>query len=172
MRTPDQLTPVAKSLGLDAQFRRVGPHRHAAILQRIIETRTTLGPSAIDALWWWESLRDPWTYVVPPDPIALLQALIPADEPLWFVAETRGGGQKRHGNFWLYESTVAAICAVLRETHAFEYYLVSRTMDWLICENHHDCLCVSGAVMVQRLSHVAETLKVRVARETDVPASA
>lgn len=84
-----------------------------------------------------------------PDPVKTLEQLIPASESVWFIAEARG--KKHVGNFWLYEGEVSAICAVLRECPAFEYYVVEKKMRWLVCENHHNVLIASGEPMASSL---------------------
>jgi hypothetical protein len=129
-------TETAKSLGLDAQFKLVGPHRYQGVLERIILRRTFLDKSAVSALWWWEALREPVTFFQPTDPLTVLRELVRSDEPVWFVAEANSS-TKKSGNFWLYESFIEPICAVLQQMPALEYYVVSRKCDWLICENHH-----------------------------------
>lgn len=105
MGTRELLTETAKSLGLNAQFKLVGPHRYQGVLERIILSRTLLDKSATSALWWWEALREPVTHFQPADPLAVLRQLIRPDEPLWFVAEA-DSSTKRSGNFWLYESFI------------------------------------------------------------------
>lgn len=150
MGTRELLTDAAKSLGLEAQIKLMEPHRYQAILERIIAARTLLHRSATSALWWWEALREPVAFAQPKDPVVTLNSLVPVNVPVWFVAEAKGS--KEHGNFWLYESTIEPICAVLRQVHAFEYYVVSKKFDWLICENHHGHLIASGEEMTSKLA--------------------
>jgi hypothetical protein len=152
MGTREQLTQVAKAIGVESQLRLVEPHRYQAILERIILGRTKLDRSAVSALWWWEALREPVAYVERPDPLETLRALISPDEPVWFVAED--GSSKKQGNFWLYESTIEPICAVLREMPLFEYYVVSKKLEWLVCENHHGYVIASGEPMVSKLERM------------------
>jgi hypothetical protein len=56
------------------------------------------------------------------------------------------------GNFWLYESRINPVCAVLSECPAFEYYILPRKMDWLLCENHHNLIIGSGEAIVSKLA--------------------
>jgi nitrite reductase/ring-hydroxylating ferredoxin subunit len=147
--TRDWITTASKALGLESALRLVEPHRFQAILERIIAERTTLDRDAISALWWWESLREPFSYLQPADPIACIESLLQGDESVWFVAED---GSKKTGNFWLYEGTVTAICAVLRECPHFDYYFVAKKMDWLVCENHHAFVIASGEPVASALS--------------------
>jgi hypothetical protein len=73
---------------------------------------------------------------------------------VWFVAEARSPS-KKNGNFWLYESTMETIAPVLQRVQPFEYYVVSKKFEWLVCENHHGQLIASGEPMASRLAKVA-----------------
>lgn len=150
MGTRDWITTACKRLGLEESVRLVEPHRYRGILERIIAERTHLSKDAVSALWWWEALREPVSYRHVPDPLATLALLVPQGEHVWFVAEESGA--KDQGNFWLYEGTIASICSVLRECPAFEYYIVARKMDWLLCENHHGQVIASGQPVAAALS--------------------
>jgi hypothetical protein len=152
MGTRERLTEVAKAVGVESQLRLVEPHRYQAILGRIILCRTTLDKSAVSALWWWEALREPVAYIKPADPVATLKALVSPGEPVWFVAED--GSSKKQGNFWLYETTIEPVCAVLQEMPLFEYYVVSKKLEWLICENHHGHVIASGEAMTSKLERM------------------
>lgn len=154
METRELLTETARSLGLDAQLKLVEPHRYQGILERIILSRTLLDKGAVSALWWWEALREPVAAFQPADPLAVLRELVRPGEPVWFVAEANSS-TKRSGNFWLYESFIEPICAVLQRMPALEYYVVARKCEWLICENHHGCLVASGEPMAARLAKAA-----------------
>src|SRR5437764_6211066 len=150
MGTRELLTEAVKSLELEARLKLVEPHRYQRIFERIIACRTTLDKSATSALWWWESLREPVAYVQPTDPVAMLKGLVPQSEPVWFVVEANSS--KKLGNFWLYESTIEPICAVLQELPPLEYYIVGKKCEWLLCENHHNHLIASGEPMATRLA--------------------
>jgi len=150
--TRDWIATAVKKLELSSQVALVKPHRFQSILERIVDQRTLLGSDAISASWWWEALREPAYCTIPTDPVRTLKSLIRANEPVWFVAEA--SGEKQIGNFWLYETTIEPLCAVLAECPHFEYYVVGKKMDWLICENHHGVLMANGDEMATRLSEV------------------
>lgn len=154
MGTREHITEAAKALGLESRLSLVAPNRYQGILERIIAARTLLHKSATSALWWWEALREPVAFTQPADSVEALKRLVTPNESVWFVVEA--GGPKKSGNFWLYESTIEVICAVLREIPACEYYVVSRKLDWLLCENHHDVLIASGAEMVARMEALTQ----------------
>ena len=142
MGTREFITEAAKSLGITENLKLIEPHRYQGILERIIAARTSLNKDATSAMWWWESLLDPVSYMQPGDSVSALESLVPRGEAVWLVAEACGS--KKNGNFWLYEATIEAVCSVLRETPPFEFYVVSKKMHWLICENHHGQLIASG----------------------------
>ena len=148
----DSLTGAAKLLGVQSQFNLVAPHRFQDILEGIISSRTTLGKEATSALWWWESLREPVASVKPLNAVEILKDLFHTNESVWFVAEDRG--QKKLGNFWLYDTNVSTVCALLNEMPAFEYYVVAKKFDWLVCENHHGYLIASGEPMATRIKRL------------------
>ena len=150
MGTRQWITAASKKLNLEPHLRLVEPHRFRAILERIVAERTNLSSDGISALWWWEALKQPVAHSTPAEPISFIQGLLPNQESVWFVAEE--AADKKVGNFWLYEGTVSAVCAVLRECPAFEYYLVAKKMGWLICENHHGQVIASGEPLAAALS--------------------
>jgi hypothetical protein len=149
MGTRQWITEAARNLGNENGIRLVEPHRFKSIIEKIVTERTRLSAGAIDRLWWWEALKEPVASKAPPDPITFIQGILPADAAIWFVAEA--GGQKRIGNFWLYEGTPSVVCAVLRDCPPFEYYIVDKKMRWLVCENHHGYVIGSGEPIVQAL---------------------
>jgi hypothetical protein len=148
------ITQTVQKLGLQSSFELVQPHRYRSILERIIASRTLLSKAAITAPWLWEALRPPVAVASPVEPLATLRSLLPAGEHLWFVAEDADSHQKREGNFWLFETTTEAICSVLPELPHFEYYIVSKKCEWLVCENHHGLLIASGEPMASMVSQL------------------
>lgn len=74
-----------------------------------------------------------------------LEALINQDEIVWFIASD--GLAK----FWVYESNIGSIHKVLANMYGFEYYIVSKKYEWLLCENHDRSLIGTGAKMIERL---------------------
>ena len=67
------------------------------------------------------------------DFLTLLPKIIPKNEPtFWLLIETRGD------KYWLYEGTLPAITEIINEIVTSDFYIVSKKMEWLISENHHD----------------------------------
>ena len=76
-------------------------------------------------------------------------------ERIWMFAEN-WGKTERHGFDALiaFETTPTHAHDVIGESHGFEYVLVSQTFDWLIAENDHGYLMVSGDDVVSRLKEI------------------
>lgn len=149
------LQEAARALGLPPKdFELVSPYRYRPILVEIVDRFTRLGARrGLPALWWWEHFREPTFGIQHRQAYELLPRLVREDEKVWFVAEN-WGGRKKDGNFWLFEGRLGAIVAILAEAHAFEYYVVSRKLDWLLCENHHDVLIGTGEAIVKKMEAV------------------
>ena len=107
-----------------------------------------------DRRWWWESLRlphvsrrfstgDGWRRLaeIAPDP----------NELVWFIAE-----EDRLPFYPVFEMTPSNASLILGECYGFEYYLVSKNFDWLICENHHDTMFAVGDDVSATLSTVSD----------------
>ena len=71
----------------------------------------------------------------------VLLHVIPKDEQLYFIVED---SQIEKVKFWLYEGYINEFCRLLDELYYFEYYVVSRKMLWLVCENHHQYLITTN----------------------------
>ena len=51
----------------------------------------------------------------------------------------------------LYEGETTTILQVIPEfCHLIEYYLISKKLQWLLCEDHHDMLHLSGQPIIDR----------------------
>lgn len=96
-----------------------------------------------DPQWWSEHLigqqwarqvEDAWKY---------LPVLCP-DEKAWFIPLDGRDSV-------IYESTPSLISSVLGECPAFEYALVGKSLDWILIENHHNCLIGCGHAITRRL---------------------
>ncbi len=106
-------------------------------------------------LWWWNGyLKGPVHSVLLPGwPVDALHKLIPLREKVWFIAE--------EDKFWLFEGNVESIQKVLAECYSFEYYIVSKKYEWLLCENHHDVLFGVGEFIIEKLKQVEQELAKR-----------
>ena len=132
-----QLPPTAIRELPDAESREV----YAAALNRFVSTG--------DRRWWWEAFREPgtsrifegaqgWKYIprILPDPTELV----------WFIAE-----DDQLPQYPVFETTPEFASAIIGECYGFEYYLIAKDLNWLVCETHHNALWAVGTPVEQRL---------------------
>jgi len=152
--TPNGILATAREVGLPStRFRQVGPTRFAAVLDRILETFTRGGIANRDSLWLWDDLQEPCHALIRPD---VCRVIRPASTPVWFMTEDHGR-TKRHSNYWLFEGDLGAVVDVIENHYHMEYYVVSRKLDWMLLENHHDVLYGVGEWIVARLHAIEAT---------------
>ena len=138
-------------------FKPVNLFKYEQTLVSILDKFTTLGKRGLSYSWLWEHFKEPrfsfyfedaWKRLS-----VIVEPLVAPEEMLWFVAEDERG-TKQNGNFWLYEGKLKPIASLLGEMTSFEYYLVPKTFDWLLCENHHEVFYGVGEPIVERLKTV------------------
>ncbi|GHU65736.1 hypothetical protein AGMMS49983_13980 [Clostridia bacterium] len=82
----------------------------------------------------------------------ILKNVINHDEVLWlFLGDTLHGQTK----FWGYSGNIEPIVALLEELPPLDFYIVSKKLEWLIGQNHHDILFGFGEI----ISSLAEKVK-------------
>jgi hypothetical protein len=98
--------------------------------------------------WWWEHFAsdtgvqflngDGWRYIpdMVPDP----------NEQMWFIAE-----DSQLPFFPVYETTPALVPSVIAECHGFEFYMIQKDFEWLLCRNHHDFIVGVGHFVEEKL---------------------
>lgn len=148
----DEIQSAIESLrarGIDVAAVLVDPPQSEVILNEALCTFVEGG----DRRWWWESLKpscvsrhfsggDGWRRLseITPDP----------NELVWLIAEENG-----LPFYPVFETTPAAASRIIGECYGFEYYLVSKSFAWLLCENHHNTIFAVGSDVSARLSGVA-----------------
>ncbi|WOB06925.1 DUF6756 family protein [Piscinibacter gummiphilus] len=147
----DTLNEVAGVLALDAKrFRLLRPHEYEPILEAITEQFLNVGTKGLNYYRWWENFKGSTASFHAADAYKLLPKLLPHNQALWFIVED---SSKKAAPFWVYEADAEAINQVLAESHQFEYYIVSKKQDWLLCETHHEVLVAVGEPMIRALSN-------------------
>ena len=145
MSVRDEIRAAVASLALrPEQFSEV-PEDEARPLFESFLSRFTGG---VDRRWWWEHFTLPASTIRFEDGRAFtrLSALVPdAESKVWFVAEDAD-----LAFFPVFDATPAAAQQVIGECYFFEYYLISKDLSWLLCENHHDTMFAVGTA-VQRV---------------------
>ncbi len=149
-----ELTSAVHNLSLPISAFRLLSKQEAAPLLHRIEAHFVQRQGL---RWWWEAFRPAprfsvhfadgsgWRH--------LKRIVPPGTERVWFVVE--GIGKE---GFLLCEATMDAIEAVIAECFAFEYYVVSPSLDWLVGENHSDVVFAVGKIVADRLTDVAASL--------------
>lgn len=150
-----EISEAAESLRLmPNDFKPVSLFKYEPILVSILDKFTTLGKRGLSYAWLWEHFKEPSFSFYSEDSwkqlAEIVEPLVAPEETLWFVAEDERG-TKQNGNFWLYEGKIKAIVSLLGEMTAFEYYLVPKKLDWLLCENHHAVFYGVGEPIIERL---------------------
>lgn len=102
-----------------------------------------------DRRWWWEDFRksgvsakfpdgDGWRHVVD---------IVPErHERVWFIVE-----ECQLPHFPVYEATVHDAMTIVGECYGFEFYIVPKELNWLVCETHHGVVCAIGEAVEGRL---------------------
>ena len=102
-----------------------------------------------DRRWWWEAFRRTAAYAKPAGGDAWRRVARIAPDPceiVWFIAED---DQLPH--YPVFETTPEVASAVIGECYGFEYYLIAKSFDWLVCEDHHGGLHAIGEQVEERL---------------------
>jgi hypothetical protein len=131
----------------DECFQLVRLTKYRPILHSILEKFTILEPSQINE-WWWDSFREPICRFHSENVFDDLEALINKEEVVWLAIED---DEKTHEKYWLFEGKIQAIISILKELPYVEYYIVSKKLEWILCENHHNLLIGAGKPIVEKL---------------------
>ena len=74
-------------------------------------------------------------------------SLVPnSREIVWFMVE-----ENQLPFFPIYEACPEDIQNVIGECYGFEYYIIPKFKNWLLCENHHNRMIGIGEKIVKRL---------------------
>jgi len=131
----------------DEDFQLVRLTKYEPILQSILEKFTNLKPSQVNK-WWWDSFLEPIYSFSSENIFDALPILVDEKELVWFVIEDES---KKLESYWLYEGKIQAIISVLKELPFMEYYVVSKKLEWILCENHHNYLIGCGESIVEKM---------------------
>ncbi len=101
------------------------------ILHRIAERFLKRGVRDLESVWLWNEFREVTSSSQPADQLGYLREQIEPAEIYWFIASDE------NGKYWVADATGSAIIRTVEEMYAFEYYVVERHFNWLLCENHH-----------------------------------
>jgi hypothetical protein len=94
-----------------------------------------------DRRWWWEDFKFSTFSVIGLEyPFNHLDKIIPLNEgKVWLIVEDN------YEPFYpVYDCNPKVIEKVIAECFGFEYYVIDKKKEWLLCENHHDRLIAIG----------------------------
>lgn len=94
-----------------------------------------------DRKWWWEDFKQEAFYFVAYErPFEELIHIIPKEsDTVWLMIE-----DDQEEYYPIYNCKPAVIGELIGECSAFEYYVIDKNKQWLLCENHSDQLIGVG----------------------------
>jgi hypothetical protein len=91
--------------------------------------------------FWWEHLKVPHESWATSNGYQYLEQLAAdPDDACWLITDL----DEENDVMGVFECSAAVATTLLGECPAFEYALVDRSLQWLVIENHHDILIVTG----------------------------
>jgi hypothetical protein len=130
----EEILKAIKKLSINDDFRLLSDDETKNTYNDLLNTFVKGG----DRRWWWESFSQHSYFVKFPNDKAFLEItkIVPEkSEILWFMVE-----DDHMPYFPIFEATPEKIEKIIAECFAFEYYIIPKTKNWLLCEDHHDCL--------------------------------
>lgn len=142
----EEISNAIKGLSLkDSEFRQLNNEEAEPLFHELLNTFVVGG----DRRWWWESFSKPSESVqfIDNKGFERITEIVPSlKEHVWFVAE-----EDQLPFYPIYEATPEAIKKVIGECYGFEYYIIPKSKEWLLCENHHGYLVGVGEVINGKL---------------------
>ena len=108
------------------------------VLNKIAETFLVHGREDLKRVWLWESFKEPYTSYQTENAISELRSLLNPIEQYFFIASDESG------KYWVMEGTGESIVSLIGNSFCFEYYIVNKSVSWLLCENHHGIMVQLG----------------------------
>ena len=142
----EEISDAINTLSINEnEFKRLPDHEAKPLYYELLETFVEGG----DRKWWWESFKNKTTSIVFDDNKGFerLLSFIPNNkEKVWFVAE-----EDEMPFYPIYEGTPESIVRIIGECYSFEYYIIPKSKEWLLCENHHNTVIGSGESIVNKM---------------------
>lgn len=100
-----------------------------------------------DRRWWWEDFKEESiTFFDYEKPFEHLIDIIPdLSKNVWLMVE-----DDQEDYYPIYDCNPSNIGQIIGECFGFEYYVISKNKDWLICENHHSRLIGIGQALKEK----------------------
>jgi len=146
----DEINNAIKELSLnESEFRQLSSEEARPLYFELLNTFVEGG----DRRWWWESFSLPSEAVQFDDDKGferIIDIVPDKNEKVWFIAE-----EDELSFYPIYETTPEAIQKIIGDCYCFEYYIIPKSKDWLLCENHHDYLVGIGEIIIGKLVQYA-----------------
>ncbi|MEO6722132.1 MAG: DUF6756 family protein [Ferruginibacter sp.] len=99
-----------------------------------------------DKRWWWEDFKFPSSSVADLDnPFKYIDKIIPLNEGnVWLIVE-----DDDDLFYPVFDCNPNVIKGIIEECFGFEYYIIDKRKEWLLCENHHNRLIAIGEKLKQ-----------------------
>ena len=103
-----------------------------------------------DRRWWWEDFKLPYFEFPKSEmPFNHLNDILPdPEEHVWFIAE-----DVHEPYYPVYDAKAGILKNIIAECFGFEYYIISKDKEWLICETHHHNLFGIGERLRSKNGH-------------------
>ena len=100
-----------------------------------------------DRRWWWEDFKQrSFSFQETDKPFELLNDIIPETKGnVWLIVE-----DDNEPYYPVYDTKPEIIKDIIGQCFAFEYYIIDKNKEWLICENHHNRLIGVGDKLRER----------------------
>jgi hypothetical protein len=102
-----------------------------------------------DRRWWWEDFKEPY-FIFPKvdQPFNHLNDILPdTTEKVWLMVE-----DILEPFYPIYDVKARLIQSIIAECIGFEYYIIAKDKEWLICETHCNELIGIGEKLKNKLS--------------------
>ncbi len=144
-----EIARAVKKLGLPESNIRLLPDQEGRVVfERALKTFV----GGDDRKWWWEDFSKKSTSIKieSGDGFKLIVEIVPdQEEKIWWIVE-----EDLLPYYPVYETSVKVAKEVIGECYGFEYYLIAKDDQWLLCENHHDYLIGIGDAVEEKIKQI------------------
>ncbi|WP_207431205.1 DUF6756 family protein [Sabulibacter ruber] len=141
----DNLLKLARALAFKPdEFDAFGIYEWPAIMKRVEKEFIIKINSNTQFNQWRENLKSPQLGLALENPIAPLSLLIDRNEKVWFVA---CDSYRDPTKLWLFQGYIEPIQRLLESHYRFEFYVISKKYEWLLCADHLNNLIGLGTII-------------------------
>ena len=108
------------------------------VLNRFAENILINGVDDLKYIWLWERFREPVQSVQLENSIDAVNSVLKGSDVFWFIATDEDG------KYWVLSGTGSRIISLLNSMRCFEYYILTKDIESVLCENHHGVLLWKG----------------------------